>query len=135
VQLGVDARWFSQPKAQNAYDYALKYSSKKRYGLSAESISNIERLEIHSYRVANEWLKERLPNQGTVQIVYSESEVCVVSAEEFLAHWFEIFVPARDDAVIIHNLSTEVFFYCHEEELEFGFRADLLPSIRSMQNA
>lgn len=135
-QLGISARWLARPKAQHAYDYALKYSSKKRYGLNEESVLNIEHLEIQSYHVAHEWLRKRFPNQGTVQIVYSESEVCVVSAEAFFAHWREIFVPARDDAIIIHNLTSEVLFYCHEEELEVGYRSDLLtsPAEREMPN-
>jgi hypothetical protein len=41
---------------------------------------------------------------------------------EFLAKWQDIFVPARDDAIVLHNLGAGVLFYCHEEELEYGHR-------------
>ncbi|WJN60813.1 hypothetical protein [Pseudomonas sp. SO81] len=123
---GVKARWLEPLKAQHAYDYALKYSHPKRYGLNKESVANIDRLIIESYSVAKAWLAKRIPSTGTVQIVYSESEVAVVEAAEFVERWHEIFLPARDDAVVLHNLSSTVLFYCHEEELEVGQRKDLI---------
>lgn len=125
-QLGVDVRWLDTIKAQHAYNYALKYSSQRRYGLNEASVTNIQRLIIESYSVADAWLKANLPAEGTLQVVYSKDEVCVIDAIEFLEHWPELFAPSRDDAIIIHNLHPTILFYCHEEELEVGQRLDLI---------
>lgn len=124
-EAAIPARWLEPKKAQNAYEYALKYSHPKRLGLNQETVANIDRLIVESYSVAHGWLNARLPSTGTVQIVYSEADVAVVEASVFLAKWQDIFVPSRDDAVVLHNLSATVLFYCHEEELEIGQRKDL----------
>jgi hypothetical protein len=120
--LGLDVRWLSQEKAKNAYQYASKFSSSKRYGLNEVTVKGIDHLEIESYAVANEWLKSRIPSTGTVQVVYSESQVCILESGAFLANWQSIFTPARDDAIVLHDLEPTVLFYCHEEELEVGQR-------------
>jgi len=122
AELGINARWLSSPKAENAYRYALAFSSTERYGLNPSTVANVDRLVIESHAMASEWLKNRVSATGTVQIVYSETEVCVIDASAFLAQWQQIFVPARDDAIILHNLEPTVAFYCHEEELEVGRR-------------
>lgn len=118
----LSARWLDPEHAKNAYSYALQFSSKDRYGLSEATVGAIEHVNIESYSVADAWLKDRLPAEGTVQVVYGDDEVCVVAARDFLAKWQSIFVPARDDAIVLHNLGKSVLFYCHEEELEFGHR-------------
>lgn len=121
-ELNLNVRWLDQEHAQHAYDYALKFSSPSRYGLNESTVANIEQHIIEGYSVADHWLKNRLNCRGTVQIVYSETEACVINAESFLQNWQQIFVPARDDAIILHNLDKTVVFYCHEEELEVGQR-------------
>ncbi|MDR7335515.1 hypothetical protein [Roseateles asaccharophilus] len=118
----LSARWLDPDRAKNAYSYALQFSSKDRYGLSEATVGAIEHVNIESYSVADAWLKDRLPAEGTVQVVYGDDEVCVIFASDFLAKWQSIFVPARDDAIVLHNLGKGVLFYCHEEELEFGHR-------------
>jgi hypothetical protein len=125
-QARIQARWLEPTKAQHAYAYALRYSHPKRLGLNEQTVEGIDRLVIESYAVAKRWLAARLPAVGTVQVVYSESNVAVLNAIEFAARWHEIFVPARDDAVVLHNDSATVLFYCHEEELEIGQRNDLV---------
>lgn len=115
-------RWLDSMRAQNAYEYALKYSSSKRYGLNEDTVSAIEQCLVEGKAIAIQWLRSRLNSSGTVQVVYSESEVCVLEAESFLQNWPNIFTPGRDDAIILHNLTSEVVFYCHEDELEYGHR-------------
>jgi hypothetical protein len=127
-ELGMPVRWLDADKAARAYEYALSFSSSKRYGLNEETVSAIERLEISSYAVANQWVKARLPATGTVHIVYSEAQVCLLDSSEFLARWQDIFVPRRDDALVFHNLEPCVLFYCHEEELEFGWLSSTPPN-------
>jgi len=120
--IGLAARWLSSEHAVNAYNYALQFTSKDRYGLCESTVDSIERLDIESYSVADAWVKERIIAEGTVQVVYGKDQVCVIPAAEFLANWRKIFMPARDDAVVLHNLGPGVLFYCHEEELEYGQR-------------
>lgn len=122
IENGLAARWLDASRAENAYNYALRFSADSRYGLSELTVSGIERLVIESYSVADAWLKSRMPSNGTVQVVYGEDEVCVLPALQFLEKWQHIFVPSRDDAVVLHSLSAGVLFYCHEEELEYGDR-------------
>jgi len=77
---------------------------------------------VKSYNVAEQWVKDTISSSGTVQIVYGKDEVCVIEAQEFVNNWQHIFMPARDDAIILHNMSNKIMFYCHEEELEVGER-------------
>ena len=127
--LGLAARWLRPEHSKNAYEFALPYTHSKRYGLNEATVEEIQRLEISDYRSAKRWLAERLLAEGTVQIVYGDDEVCVMDSAKFIEHWDQIFVPARDDAVVLHNLNSQVLFYCHEEELEFGYR--ISPTMQS----
>ena len=98
-------------------------SDKTRYGLNQENVTSFERLEIASDSIADAWISARFNKEGTVQIVYGEEEVSVLSAADFVSHWRSIFVPCRDDAIILHNFNKSILFYCHEDELEHGMRA------------
>lgn len=121
-KLGIEARWLSKEHASNANEYAEKYSSNTRYGLNEKNVTNIQEHIVNSYSIAEQWLKDNFGSTGTVQIVYSDNEVCVIKSQDFLDNWQHIFMPARDDAIILHNLSNKIMFYCHEEELEVGDR-------------
>ena len=121
-ELNIEVRWLDIERAAHTYSYALGFSSSTKYGLKVDTVCDIEALLIHSYSVADNWIKDRLGRAGTVHIVYGGDDVCVISAQDFLNNWRNIFVPSRDDVVVLHNLSESVLFYCHEEELEFGRR-------------
>ena len=118
----LSARWLDASRAKHAYDYALQFSAKHRYGLNEATVAGIEHIDMTSYAVADAWLKDRVSAEGTVQVVYGDDEVCILPAAEFIAKWQDIFLPARDDAIVLHNAGPGVLFYCHEEELEFGLR-------------
>jgi hypothetical protein len=120
--LGLDARWLTEERAKNAYAHALQFSDNKRYGLNDQTTDNIERHVIESRSVADAWLRTRVRAGGTLQVVYGPDHVCVVDAAAFLNCWQDVFTPARDDAIILHNIDKTIFFYCHEEELEVGTR-------------
>jgi hypothetical protein len=122
-ELGIEARWLEPEKAKNAYEYALQFSDKTRYGLSQDNVTGIEQLIIVSDSIADAWISSRFRKDGTVQIVYGDDEVGVLSAADFVSHWRSIFVPSRDDAIILHNSNKSILFYCHEDELEHGMRA------------
>ena len=124
ADLGVTARWLDAIKARHAFDHALRYSAETRYGLNEEKVTHIEKLHMTSIPVSVAWVRERMPDTGTVQIVYGRSEVCIVDSKDFLIHWINLFSPCRDDVIVLHNLSNKVLFYCHEDEIEVGCRSD-----------
>lgn len=121
-ELNVQARWLDAARAKHAYDFALQFSHKRRYGLDETTVIDIETHIIESQSIAKEWLKSRMLEVGTVQIVYGDEEVCVIEAKDFIEKWSDIFIAARDDAIVLHNLNRTVLFYCHEEEFEIGQR-------------
>jgi len=57
-KLKLDTRWLDQVKAKNAYEFALRYSSNKRYGLNEDSVSEVESLIIDSDPLAKQWLND-----------------------------------------------------------------------------
>ncbi|MBN8740814.1 MAG: hypothetical protein BGP24_14215 [Lysobacterales bacterium 69-70] len=121
-KLGLSARWLDRPKAASADAYAAKFYSSQHYGLEPETVAGIEHHDVHSPSIARAWLAERFPDSGTVQIVFGRRSVCVLDSAVFLENWRNLFLPARDDVFVLHNLSRKVFFYCHEDELEVGER-------------
>ena len=90
--------------------------------LDTRWLDQVKSLIIDSDQLAKQWLSERLESEGTVQVVFSESEAFVIPTEQFVDNWPKLLVPARDDAVILHNFNKQVVFYCHENELEIGHR-------------
>ena len=121
-QCGVEGIWLDAGKAKNVYDFALKYSSKNHYGLDKNTVSNICLFNIVNEPIAKRWLIEQFPGHGTVEIIHGETAVCLLQTETFLAHWFNLFMPSRDDVLILHNESNYIAFYCHEDFIEVGQR-------------
>ncbi len=121
-KLNLDVRWLEPEKAKNAYQYALKFSSTQHYGLNPETVKEIVKLEKYQDSVAKEWVKDRFNTNGTVQVVLSDALVFVIPTDQFVENWQEMFLPSRDDAIILHNTDKTVMFLCHEEEIEFGQR-------------
>lgn len=100
----------------------MKFFDADQYGLSRATVSGIDHLIVQSFPVARAWVADRFPNGGTVQVVFGEHEVCVLDTPFFLENWKHLFVPGRDDALVIHNHSTKIFLFRHENELEVGDR-------------
>jgi len=122
-KLNLDVRWLSKEHAKNTYEYSIQFSSSTRYGLNEATVNEIKKLEIKSYSVAENWVISHLQSTGKVHVVFSEEEVFVLPTNQFLSNWHRMFLPSRDDAVILHSESKSILFYCHEEEIEFGYRA------------
>lgn len=122
---GIPARWLDAEKAAHAYEFACEYVRPDRYGLREDRVAGFESLQIQSDSAASAWVAARFPAAGTVQIVYGPGEVCVIEAEVLRKSWLSLFVPGRDDAIVLHNLTEAALFICHESELEFGYRRPL----------
>ncbi len=121
---GFDARWLDRDKAKKTYRYALKFSATDRYGLSRETVADIQAHTIESENVAQEWVKRRVNPSGKVHVVFGPDEVAVVEARLLIDRWHDMFLPGRDDVLVLHAEDDSVLLYCHEEELEYGRRID-----------
>ncbi len=125
AELGVPVRWLDDEHALNAFTYASTFYSTERFGerlLSVETVGEIERHVVRSATVAYQWLRDRFPSEGTVQVLFGKREVAVLDAKVFLSTWQDLFLPGRDDAIVLHNVENHVGFYWHEDELEVGRR-------------
>lgn len=116
-------RWLESEAARHSYEYARSFSSDVTYGLNPGTVRDIERHVIDSNNVAQGWLAARIPtDEFTVRVVLGSDEVFILPTSIFVARWRDLFLPGRDDAVVLADHADWVFFYCHEEELEFGHR-------------
>ncbi|WP_444912314.1 hypothetical protein [Microbulbifer sp. PAAF003] len=121
-RLNLSVRWLNSKNAKNAYDFTAKYCATDFYGLNSEVVESIFRLKIESNTITDAWLKSNFNTEGTVQVVFSENEVFILATSIFLDAWQDIFMPARDDAIVLHNDSNKILFYSHEHVLEIGQR-------------
>lgn len=119
---GLEARWLDSDKASKTYKFALKFSATDRYGLSGETVNEIEAHVIDSENAARNWVRRRVNPTGKVHVVFGPDEVAVVEAKLLIDRWPDMFLPGRDDVMILHADDDSVLFYCHEEELEYGRR-------------
>ena len=121
---GLDARWLDSDKASKTYSYALNFSATDRIGLAIETVADIETHAIESESVAQEWVRRRVSPSGKVHVVFGPDEVAVVEARLLIDRWHDMFLPGRDDVLVLHAEDDSVLLYCHEEELEYGRRID-----------
>lgn len=120
--LGLSVHWLESEQANETYEIALTFASKKEYGLNPETVADIKMLVIENDLESHAWLKNRMSSEGKVQVAFSSNEVCEMAADDFLDNWQDMFVPARDDVLILHSLDETILFYSHEEELHIGKR-------------
>ncbi len=111
------------PASASAWNIALGVNSADHYGLRASAVVDVERHAIVDLDATTRWLERRLSMMGAdLLLVFSQYEVFRISKGEFLGRWFDCFVPARDDAIVLEEDGPGVLFYCHEEEFEAGRR-------------
>lgn len=115
--------WLDAVDARSAYELVGLYDSKTHYGLNANAISAVERLEFgDDVTAATEWLRARLPSAQEVTVVFGVHDCFRCNGAFFIENWAEIFVPSRDDAIVYSCASPFILFYCHENEFEVGER-------------
>ena len=118
--------WLSSNDAYEKYVEALNYCSKSKYGLNELSISDIELFNIESDASELEvspWLVNKIGHSSQeLLIAYSEVNVAELSTVFFIQNWRELFLPARDDVIILPKSDKWIMFYCHEDFFEFGLR-------------
>ena len=120
--LGIDARWLQSDKASNAYSFVTTFCRADYYAIDKAKVEQYSEHKISNHSIAKRWVSSLVSTEGTVQIIYGEDEVVIISAKDFIDRWQDIFCPGRDDAVVLHNLTKVILYYCHEEEWTYGQR-------------
>jgi hypothetical protein len=124
ARFGDRLTWLDEGETSRAYEFAMRFSSKSRYGLEPDAVRNIERLDVDDPSVdSNTWLIERI-GMDSVTVILSRQEICRMEGSFFAAEWRDMLCPSRDDAIILCEGSAGILFYCHEDEFEFGLRSD-----------
>ena len=102
---------------------ASLYDSKNHLGLHPVTVGYIDRFEFGDNESdATDWLKSRIPVGDQLVVVFGDEECFKCTSEFFLQNWRNLFLPARDDAMIFSANSALIAFYCHENEFEIGNR-------------
>ncbi len=115
--------WLPAEDAKSDFGRAREATSKERYGLD-------ERL----WEIVDSWDVEKIGGVETrarlalhivdpeVIVFFGHQDVCRMSREAFLMHWQDMFMPSRDDVVVMPDSGAWCLFYCHEDEFEAGRR-------------
>jgi hypothetical protein len=118
-----DIAWLDADEARSGYDLVGLYDSKSHYGLNAQTVSSVERLEFgDDIAMATGWLRPRMASVQDVVVVFGRDDCFRCSGNFFIENWSDIFVPSRDDAMVYSPDSSIILFYCHENEFEVGQR-------------
>ena len=89
--------------------------------MNPNNVSDIEKFQISdSSNAAYHWVKNHLPSEGSVFIVFSEKDVCVAAINDFVENWLDVFKPSRDDVLVFDDSGSFVLFYYHENEISYG---------------
>jgi hypothetical protein len=122
VSFGPGVAPLDGPEANAAYERAVGLCSRTRYGLDERAFGVIERLKVDEPSVPpGEWLAKRV-GEGELLLVFGRDDAFRVSASLFLGRWQDMFLPSRDDVVILPCGGEWVLFYSHEDEFEFAQR-------------
>ncbi len=122
---GLQAHWLEGDKARQVHSYALEFSAKGRVGLSIDTVTDIEAHTIDSESTARDWIRKRFGDHGKIHVVFGPDEVAVIDARLLIDRWQDMFLPGRDDAVVLNLQDNSVLLFSHEEILEYGLRIDV----------
>lgn len=118
-----DISWLDAVEASRAYELVGLYDSKSHYGLNAQTVGSVERLEFEEdVSTATDWLRSRISGAQELVVVFGGDDCFRCSGNFFVENWSDIFVPSRDDAMVYSPESSFILFYCHENEFEVGQR-------------
>jgi hypothetical protein len=117
--LGSNILWLASDDARHWYEHVDRLQSERHYGFDPTRVDIGERIKCDE--ATPDWLRRRIPIQAlVVLIVFGDEEVCQLPTSTLVAEWENIFVPGRDDAIILEPDSNWVLYYHHENEFEFG---------------
>ena len=114
-------RWLALPEAEDTYREARKYDCQERWGLDPATVDGIEHYDARGKEeAATEWLQQRFGKAASVLVVFGDVDVALVPAAVLVAEWPNIFMPSRDDAIVLADDRSWVAFYQHEDRWEWG---------------
>jgi hypothetical protein len=113
--------WLPREESAFCYIRASTAISDKHLGLDEERWLVLERWRVEDFseEEGQTKLKAVIPDEEFL-VVFDEEHVFRISRSTFLAHWRDMFLPSRDDALMISPSGAWCLFYCHEDEFEFG---------------
>jgi hypothetical protein len=115
--------WLPADAAGRDFSVAREATSTERYGLDEQRWEVIERWDVeHAGEDATRSRLARHAIDSEVIAYFGPQDVCRMSRETFLAHWQDMFMPSRDDVVVMPPSGVWCLFYCHEDEFEAGRR-------------
>ena len=120
--LGITAKWLDSSRAGNAYTFATSYESGTGYSFSDSRTVNNEVKDTVPEGPADSWLRSRVQEEKSFQVIFSRNAVCVIDADDFFNSWPDILFGR--DAIIISNTTKTIIYSCHEGFLEIAERSD-----------
>ncbi len=123
AHFGSKLSWLPNDAAERDFAVAREATSKERYGLDEQLWEVIERWDVEN--AGEDATRSRLARHAIdpeVIAYFSPQDVCRMSREVFLAHWQDMFMPSRDDVIVMPLSGGWCLFYCHEDEFEAGKR-------------
>lgn len=117
--------WLNDAQAFDACDRAWECLGRTDYGLNIQLFPTIDRLDVERAEAeAHEWLSQRIGSgNDRLFVVFDEADACTLDPCFFINHWRELFLPSRDDVVILPPHERWALYYCHEDEFQFGLRS------------
>lgn len=110
--------WLPPEDALREYQRADGLQSHEHYGFNPSVVRDIER--VSSETDITSWLQQRVLQSERVIVVFGRDAVCRLPATTLVEQWRDIFLPSRDDAIIIDVSHHWALFYCHHDEFEFA---------------
>ena len=113
--------WFLEADAALVFTRAEKAMSRERYGLDENTWEIVARWDVEKtgLKATRAMLAQYLLEESLL-ICFGRKDVCRLSRSLFLDHWQDMFIPSRDDVLIMSESCTWAAFYCHEDEFEIG---------------
>ena len=119
AEYGEQVHWLEEAEAAKTQARAEQLLSKSEYALERRHLRNLESTVAHPVQKATQWLKQRIES-GPLYVVFGEKQVCLVSHTFLLKHWQDMFMPSRDDVVVLPVSGKWVLYFSHEEDIEYG---------------
>lgn len=111
--------WLAKDDAKRVYDSASVKTSTERYGLDEQFWEIATRWNVSGNEEKDNAKLSSLLSEEFF-LVFGDNEVCRISRSSFIKHWRDMFVPSRDDVIVIPSSEEWCLFYCHDDEFEFG---------------
>ncbi len=119
---GIEGIWLNEESASEFYEYALKFMSNEKWGFDRTKVTNIVEHKVDDEETAKLWLVENMENTSLVYVVFGPKEVLGTGSKIILENWSDLFLPSRDDVLVLAQSGPKIAFYWHEDVWFVGER-------------